>query len=307
LTIPRISVVEFLNAAPLVWGLSDGPLAGRYDISFALPSQCAERLKNGLADVALIPAVEYQRIEGLVMLPGMAVAANGEVRSILLVSKKPMEHVRRVALDTSSRSSAGLVRLLCSERWGITPEFIDTPPDASAMLAEADAALIIGDPALRLALRMDEVASRLPTGERCCQGDALEMPVPGYETIFVYDVAFQWKEMTGLPCVLAVWVARPQAVSHRLLQDLAASRNYGLEHIQEIAEGASLKLDLPVAALESYLRNNIDFSLDAENLAGLTFYYHKCAAAGLIPNARPIEFAIMEGGLAAQPLPASLA
>jgi len=245
-------------------------LAGRYDLSFALPSQCAERLKNGLADVALIPAVEYQRIEGLVMLPAMAVAANGEVRSILLVSKRPMELVHRVALDTSSRSSADLVRLLCSERWGITPEFIDAPPDASAMLAEADAALIIGDPALRLALRMDEVASRLPTGEQCCQGDTVDMPVPGYETIFVYDVAFQWKEMTGLPCVLAVWAARPQAVSPQLLRDLAASRSYGLEHISEIAEGASLKLDMPVAALESYLRVNINFSLNAENLAGLT-------------------------------------
>jgi chorismate dehydratase len=283
LTIPRISAVEFLNAAPLLWGLSDGPLAGRYDLSFALPSQCAERLKNGLADVALIPAVEYQRIEGLVMLPAMAVAANGEVRSILLVSKKPMELVRRVALDTSSRTSA------------------------SVMLAEADAALIIGDPALRLALRMDEVASRLPTGEQCCQGDALDMPVPGYETIFVYDVAFQWKEMTGLPCVLAVWVARPQAVSSQLLRDLAASRSYGLGHIDEIAEGASLKLDMPVAALESYLRVNINFSLNAENLAGLTLYYQKCAAAGLIPTARPIEFAIMEGCPAAQPQPASSA
>jgi chorismate dehydratase len=307
LTIPRISAVEFLNAAPLLWGLFDGPLAGRYDLSFALPSQCAERLKNGLADVALIPAVEYQRIEGLVMLPAMAVAANGEVRSILLVSKKPMELVRRVALDTSSRTSAGLVRLLCLERWGITPEFIDAPPDASVMLAEADAALIIGDPALRLALRMDEGASRLPTGEQCCQGDALDMPVPGYETIFVYDVAFQWKEMTGLPCVLAVWVARPQAVSSQLLRDLAASRSYGLGHIDEIAEGASLKLDMPVAALESYLRVNINFSLNAENLAGLTLYYQKCAAAGLIPTARPIEFAIMEGCPAAQPQPASSA
>ncbi len=301
MTIPRIVAVEFLNAAPLVWGLSDGPLAGRYDLTFALPSQCAERLKSGLADVALIPAIEYQRIEGLVMLPGMAVAASGEVRSILLVSKKPMDRVRSIALDTSSRSSAGLVKLLCAEYWGVAPEFMEAPPNASAMLGIADAALIIGDPALRLAIRMDEVASRLPTGEQCCQGDAVDLPVPGHETIFVYDVAFQWKEMTGLPCVLAVWVARPQSISGSLLEDLAASRTYGLEHILEIAEGASLKLDLPVPALESYLLQNLQYSLGDKNLAGLTLYYEKCAAAGLIPSARPIEFAIMEGRSAVQP------
>ena len=110
----RISIVEFLNTAPLVWGFTDGPLAGKYDLSFTLPSQCAEALRRGDVDVAIIPAIEYQRMENVVALPGMAVAAKGEVRSILLVAKKPIEKVRRIALDTSSRSSAALVLFLAA-------------------------------------------------------------------------------------------------------------------------------------------------------------------------------------------------
>src|SRR5580692_1446673 len=104
----RISIVEFLNSAPLVWGFTDGPLEGRYDLSFTVPSLCAEALRAGEADIAIIPAVEYQRMDGMVILPDMAVASKNEVRSILLLSKKPIDKVRRLALDTNSRSSVAL-------------------------------------------------------------------------------------------------------------------------------------------------------------------------------------------------------
>src|SRR5580704_810026 len=110
----RISIVEFLNTAPLVWGFTDGPLAGKYDLSFAVPSQCAEALRRGDVDVAIIPAIEYQRMENVVALPGMAVAAKGEVRSILIVSKRPIDMAKKIALDSSSRSSAALVKLLAA-------------------------------------------------------------------------------------------------------------------------------------------------------------------------------------------------
>ena len=120
----RVSVVEFLNTAPLVWGFTDGPLAGKYDLSFTVPSQCAEALKRGDADVAIIPSVEYQRIAGVVALPGMAIAAKQEVRSLLVVAKRPIHRVKRLALDTSSRSTAALVRILCKEHWQIAPEFV---------------------------------------------------------------------------------------------------------------------------------------------------------------------------------------
>ena len=282
----RISIVEFLNTAPLVWGFTDGPLRGRYDLSFAVPSQCAEDLRAGRADVGIIPAIEYQRMENVVALPGMAVAAKNEVRSILVVSKVPIEQAESLALDRNSRSSVGLVRLLCGKHWNITPEFIDTAPDPDDMLARADAALVIGDPALRLRLKVDALEQKAPRGGNCCGGDADEQPVKNVQTLFVYDVAQQWREMTGLPCVLAIWVARRGVVTPEVVADFQASREYGLARIGEIAEGAALKLDLPPSDLERYLTENIDFSLDEKNLAGLNLYYQECARAGLIPRAR---------------------
>ena len=171
------------------------------------------------------------------------------------------------------------------------------------MLADADAALLIGDPALRVRIQMDALYAKTAAapGTDCCSGDASELPVPGVDTLFIYDVAQQWREMTGKPCVLAVWAARPEVVTPQVAADFLASRDWGLSHIGDIAEGASLKLDLPPNQLESYLRDSIDFSLDAENLAGLNLYFYQCAQAGLIPGAvsatgatpRAIAFAAM--------------
>lgn len=286
----RISIVEYLNTAPLVWGFVEGPLADKYDLSFTVPSQCAEALRRGDADIAIIPAIEYQRIDNVVALPGMAIAAKGEVRSILVVAKKPIELARTIALDSSSRSSAALVRLLAKDLWKISPQFVEATPDPSEMLQQADAALVIGDPALRVALKMEALAGKSPNGEQCCQGDPEDMPVPGFETLFVYDVAYQWEEMTGKPCVLAIWAARRDVVTPEIAADFLASKRYGLERIREIAEAASVKLDLPPRALEHYLTDNINFDLDEENLAGLRLYFEKAAAAGLIPRNRPLEF-----------------
>jgi chorismate dehydratase len=286
----RVSIVEYLNAAPLVWGFTDGPLAGKYDLSFTVPSQCAEELRRGDADLGIIPSIEYQRMDDVVALPGMAIASKNVVRSLLVVSKKPIELVKRIALDTSSRSTIGLVRLLAAEHWKITPEFMDAAPDPAEMLREADAALVIGDPALRISLKMEALAGKAPSGEQCCQGDPEEMPVPGFETLYVYDVIHQWREMTGKPAVLAIWVGRRDAITPEVMADFAASKRYGLERIREISEAASIKLDLPPRALERYLTENIHFDLDDDNLAGLQLYFEKAAAAGLIPRAKPLEF-----------------
>ena len=273
----RISVVEYLNTAPLVWGFTNGPLAGKYELSFTVPSLCAEALRSGQADVAVIPAIEYQRMDDVVVLPGMTIAARDEVRSILVIAKKPIEQARRIALDSSSRSSAALVRLLCAGRWNIAPEFVDAAPDPEAMLAEADAALLIGDPALRVALR--------------AEASPHELSVPGYATVFMYDVAHEWREMTGRPCVLAMWVARRGAARPEVVADFLASREFGLNHIPEIAAKAAGQLDLPARELERYLRENIQFSLDEESRAGLELYFRLCAEAGLTPRAKPLEFA----------------
>ncbi|HEX3376661.1 MAG TPA: menaquinone biosynthesis protein [Candidatus Acidoferrales bacterium] len=287
----RISIVEFLNTAPLVWGFTDGPLAGKYDLSFAVPSQCAEDLRAGRADVGIIPSIEYQRMEDVVALPGMAIASKQEVRSLLVVSKVPIEMAQTFALDTNSRSTVGLTRILSRRHWNIDPEFIDMPPDPDKMLERADAALVIGDPALRLRLKVDALMAKTPSGEDCCCcGGEDEQPIKGLETLFVYDMAQQWREMTNLPAVLAIWVARRGVITPEMAADFQASREYGLSHIGDIAEGAALKLELPPRELERYLIENIDFSLDDENLAGLRRYYEECAQAGLIPRARELEF-----------------
>jgi len=287
----RVSVVEYLNTAPLVWGFTNGPLAGRYELSFAVPSVCAEQLRRGEVDLGIIPAIEYQRLEGTAVLPGMAVAAKEAVRSILVVSRVPIERARRLALDASSRSSQALVRILCAERWGIQPEFVSAQPDVPAMLRDADAALLIGDPALRIDVQLAQLAAKPRDGEYCCGGDPKQWPVAGLESIYLYDVAHEWRELTGLPCVLAVWVGRREAITAQVVADFVASKEYGLARIGEIAEAAAEKLELPAAELESYLRDNIDFGLDAENRAGLESYFRKAAALGLIPQARAVEYA----------------
>ncbi|MGC1906799.1 MAG: menaquinone biosynthesis protein, partial [Candidatus Acidiferrum sp.] len=147
---PRISVVQYLNTAPLVWGFTHGPLKGKYDLSFTVPSQCAEALRTGAVDIAIIPAIEYQRIDDLVILPDLAIASKRRVRSLLLISKAPISKARSIALDRSSRSTQALTKILCARHWKIAPEFFEMPPDLDAMLRKADAALLIGDPALRV-------------------------------------------------------------------------------------------------------------------------------------------------------------
>ncbi len=286
----RVSVVEYLNTAPLVWGFTDGPLAGRYELSFAVPAQCAEQLRCGEVDLGIIPAIEYQRMDGMAVLPGMAVAAKDVVRSILVVSRGPMEQARRVALDSGSRSSQALVRILCAERWGIRPEFVSAQPDLASMLRDADAALVIGDPALRLEIQL-KPAARPRDGEFRTPGDPSQWPIAGLESIYLYDVAHEWRELTGLPCVLAIWAGRRETITPAVVADFVASKEYGLARIGEIAEGAAQKLGLPASELASYLRENIDFGLDAENRAGLELFFRKAAALGLIPEARTVEFA----------------
>ena len=302
----RISIVEFLNTAPLVWGFTEGPLAGKYDLAFTVPSQCAEALRRGETDIAIIPSIEYQRINDqggdrggngdqgsnrLVVLPEMAVAAKNEVRSLLLLAKRPMERAKRIALDTSSRATVALVKILAADYWNISPEFVEAAPNPSEMLQEADAALIIGDPALRISIKMDTLSGKTPASDQCCQGDPDEMPVPGFETLFTYDVAQLWREMTGKPSVLAIWAGRRDVVTPEVVADFLASKDYGVRRIREISEAASVKLDLPVRELERYLTENIDFNLDAENLAGLSLYFEKAARLGLIEQNRPVEFA----------------
>jgi chorismate dehydratase len=285
----RISIVQYLNTAPLVWGFTNGTLRGKYDLSFTVPSQCAEDLRTGRADVAILPAIEYQRIPGLVILPDMAIASKNQVRSLLIVANKPIEQVKTFALDRSSRSTQTLTRILFAEKWKTTPEFFEALPDLSEMLQQADAALLIGDPALRIAVGIENDSWPGAPGQTVCQAAALG--ITSSELLYVYDVVGEWQALTGLPAVLAIWAARRELATPEVTADFIASRDFGLSRIGEISFHAAQDLELPQRTMESYLRRNIDFSLDPENRRGLELCFEYAAKLGLIPQANPIEWA----------------
>ncbi len=292
----RISIVQYLNTAPLVRGFTHGPLRGKYDLSFTVPSLCAEALRSGAADIAIIPAIEYQRIDDLVVLPDLAIAAQQEVRSLLVIANKPIAQARRIALDRSSRSTQALVKILSAKHWKIAPEFAEAAPDAAAMLRDADAALLIGDPALRLALRIAGTAERQPDGSMRCRAQAAGLAEGG--ALFVYDIVQQWRRMTGLPAVLAFWAGRRAVVTPEVAADFRASCKYGVARIAEIAAEAAGELHMPADELDRYLRENIDFTLGEENRRGLALYYDYAAELGLIPRAKPVVWAAVTGARA---------
>jgi chorismate dehydratase len=302
----RISIVQYLNTAPLVWGFTHGHLRGRYELSFTVPSQCAEALRTGAADIAIIPAIEYARIPDLDILPGVSIASKNTVRSLLLVCKQPVSSVRSIALDRSSRSTQALTKILCAEYWKIAPKFQQMPPDVAAMLEQADAALLIGDPALRLAIEMEPHAVRVASArfpgvvsQEEHRVDARSVPrevlgMASGSRLFVYDIVEQWRAMTGLPAVLAIWAARRSASGERIatpeiIGDFLASRDLGLQHLKEISAAASAELSLPAHALEAYLTENIDYTLDSGNLRGLSAYFTVAARLRLIPASPALQ------------------
>jgi chorismate dehydratase len=283
----RISVVQYLNTAPLVRGFTHGPLQGKYDLSFTVPSQCAEALRTGAADVAIIPAIEYQRIPNLVILPDLSIASKERVRSLLIVSKSPIREARSMALDSSSRSTQALTKILCDARWLIAPEFAEAAPDLAAMLATSEAALLIGDPALRLALAAEQHVAPSRDGALLCSG--AQIGLPQISRLYIYDVVHEWWQLTERPAVLALWAARAEIATPELATDFSASLAYGLTHLPEICAEASSELQLPAKELSLYLRTNIDYSLDRENLKGLNEYFTHAARLGLISKANPVS------------------
>jgi len=261
---PRVSVVQYLNTAPLVWGMVHGALRGSFDLAFTTPACCAEDLRAGRAEVGIVPSIEYQRIDGLKLLPGMSIASKQRVRSVLLLARVPIEQVRSVALDSSSRTSAALVQVLLQKFYGLDVASRPASPDPEAMLRVADAALLIGDPAL-----VYSGAAR------------------------VYDLAEEWRRFTGLPFVFAAWAFRPGAGLEpgNLSRDFTASRDAGLAHLDEIAAEWAPRLGLTPEAVRIYLTENIDYTLDEENLAGLRLFYRLAREIGAIRDLKELDFA----------------
>lgn len=265
----RISAISYLNTAPLMWDFEHGKAGSEFDISYTLPSACARELEAGTADIGIIPAAAYTQIPGLRVLPDVAIASRGPVRSILLVSRVPIEKVRTVALDTSSMTSVALTKVLFEKWLGGGRTFAPMAPDIDKMLAQHDAGLLIGDPALRID------RSR-------------------YVTL---DLAEEWIRRTGKPFVFAFWAVREAALRECLpSQDLAAvfrqSRDHGLEpaSLGQIGSEWAAKLGITEADVRSYLTENIYYNLDAPCLEGLQLFYRYAAEIEALPAAPEIKF-----------------
>jgi len=297
----RISIVQYLNTAPLVRGFTHGPLQGKYELSFTVPSQCAEELRSGAADIAIIPAIEYQRIDGLTILPNLSIASQGRVRSLLLVSKVPIRQAPLIALDSSSRSTQALTKILCAQHWKISPAFREAKPDLSAMLQDADAALLIGDPALRLSIAIENEARRGSDAEQICPGASAA--IAGSTDLHIYDIVEEWRRLTHLPAVLAIWAVRQDAVPANafpeIVSDFQSSLAFGLNHLIEISREASATMNLPEPDLRAYLQENIDYTLDTENLQGLDRFFSLSSSLNITGPLKPIALADNPGTLAA--------
>lgn len=267
----RISAISFLNTAPLMWDFEEGETARRlkehFEIAYTVPSRCAEDLKAGSADIGIIPVAAYTTIPGLVVIPDVAIAAKRAVRSILLVSKLPLEKIRSVATDDSSRTSAALVEIFLRKFVGIEPGFQRQRADLREMLHWHDAALLIGDV-------------------------ALQAETEGY---YAYDLAEQWQRWTGRPFVFAFWAVREAALAGaapglNITAVFQASRDNGLRQVPEIVRSWAPRLGLSPSVVSEYLTENIDYRLDSDNLEGLRLFYRYAAECNVLPDAPEIRF-----------------
>lgn len=259
----RVAASIYLNSAPLIWSFIHGEGKRLVQlVPHAAPARCADLLARGEVEAALVPVIEYHRIPDILLVPGVCVGSRERVRSVVLVTRgAELKDVRSVALDISSRTSATLVRIIFREFLGFEPEWKPSAPDLEAMLTDADAALIIGDPA---------------------------MTFPR-EQLRVFDLASLWREQTGLGFVFAMWMARVDAAESVRAIDFAGVRDEGLARIEEIIRSYESRLRLSRDELREYLLENISFQLDPEMRAGLDLFYNLAQKHGMIPALRPTK------------------
>jgi len=259
----RVSLVRYLNSAPLGWAFLHGPLCNTFKVIRSSPSKCADQLARGEVEIGLIPSIEYTKIPGLRIIPGMSISSLNDVRSILLVQPKKKGPIRSIALDTTSRTSVVLTKVLMKDVMGIHPEFIPHPPNLKDMLKKCSAALLIGDAALRV--NPDE-----------------------YHTVDLAQVWVQWQRM---PFVFAFWACRENAeLPENVYGIFQMAKKWGLEKREEIADVFSKKLKLRKEFLEHYLFHNINFDLSPDHIGGLEKYYRLARDGGFITEIKPLQF-----------------
>lgn len=264
----RISAISYLNTAPLMWDFDHGAAGADFDISYTIPSSCAEALRAGTSDIGIIPAAAYAIIPDLVIIPDVAIASKRAVRSILLVSKVPIEQIRTVALDTSSMTSVALAKVLFAKWLGGPRIYTAMAPDLDLMLANHDAGLLIGDP-------------------------ALQVDRARYKTV---DLAEEWVSRTGKSFVFAFWAVRNTALAAHdataVANAFTESRDHGLEpkNMEAIVQEWGPKLGLSQAAVRTYLTHNIHYYLDPPSVEGLQLFYRLSAEIGALPQAPALHF-----------------
>lgn len=264
----RISAISYLNTAPLMWDFDHGEAAKDFEIFYSVPSSCAAALRDGTGDIGIIPAIAYNNIPELVIIPEVAIAARGAVRSILLISKVPLEKVRTVATDNSSLTSVALSRVLFSKWWGGGRDFRSLPPNLPVMLRECDAGLIIGDPALKVDRSRYQVL----------------------------DLAEEWRRLSGKSFVFAFWAVREAALAEMepgldLAGIFQASRDHGLQPpaLEKIAREWSERLQITPGEVKDYLTRNIHYQLDQDCLDGMELFFRYAAECGAVEGLRPVN------------------
>jgi chorismate dehydratase len=257
----RIGAVGYLNARPLTWALGRDP--ARWKVRYDLPSGCAALLHEGSVDLGLIPSIEYLRGDYR-FVPGVGIGSRGAIASVALYTKRPIDDIARIALDTSSRTSVTLIRVLCRHHFGISPEFVPHGPDLAAMTRECDAGLLIGDPAFD------------------ADHDGL-----GLTKI---DLGEAWTAMTGLPFIYAAWTGRPGAVTSADVAALQAAQHEGVRATDAIAAEYGRGDGARAARAAAYLRDNVRYGLGPEEAAGLQLFLDYAADLGLAARRRALEF-----------------
>lgn len=273
-TLP-VAAIHFLNPAPLMWDFEHPPLATelsrRYTLRYTAPSQCAHDLLTGQAALGLIPVAALTA--DLAVVPGCTIASLRRVRSILLLLRPglTLEAVRTVAADTASRSSVAYTQVLFQHFLRTRPTFVPAPADPVPMLQQADAALLIGDPALLALEHRDQIDHAL--GGPCQY----------------LDLAHEWHTRTGLPWVAAVWACRPDLLAvhglspAQLIADLQLSRDHGLAHTEDLVHEWASRLPLPPETIRTYLTHNINYLLDEPCLRAIALFRAVAAEIGVLP------------------------
>jgi chorismate dehydratase len=276
----RVAAINFLNPAPLMWDFEHAPLnavlSQRYQLGRMLPSECADRMASGNADIGLVPIAALATNPTLRILPGCTIASKGRVRSLLLVHRAshPLTALRSVAADVASRTTVAYARMLLHHWGNPNVPFIPANADLDAMLDRADAAILIGDPAL---LALEERANRFERTR---------------EPLVYLDLAEEWKAITGVPFVSAIWALSPsldKASAHRpsldrIAEDFNRSRVHGLENIDTLVAEWSKRLPISEETIRTYLTSNIHYALDEECTEGMRVFFRTAASLGILPE-----------------------